>query len=121
MNTIGRNLVITGEITSDEDLTIDGHVRGHVSVRNAVLTIGQHAHIEADVRGARVVVLGRVQGGISASERIELGATADVRGTLSANQIVMADGARVQGGIDMAQRTIAAKVAKFKAGQTAAV
>ena len=119
MTHLGRSLVLTGELTCDEDIAIDGQVHGHVSVRGATLTIGEHARVDAEVRGVRVQVRGRVTGSISASERIELHASAEVEGNLSANQVVIADGARFGGSIDMDQRTIAAKVAQFKAEQAA--
>jgi cytoskeletal protein CcmA (bactofilin family) len=115
MNTIGPTLHIAGEVTSDEDLSIDGTIRGRVTVRNGTLTIGLRADIEGDIRAPRIIVAGRVRGGVSASERIQVLASAIVNGNLSANRIALADGARFDGGIDMAQRTIAAKVAQFKA------
>jgi cytoskeletal protein CcmA (bactofilin family) len=120
MTHLGRSLVLTGELTSDEDIAIDGQVHGHVFVRDATLTIGEHARVEADVRGMRVQVRGVVTGSISASQRIELYPSARVDGNLSANQVVIADGAQFGGRIDMDQRTIAAKVAQFKAEQVAA-
>jgi cytoskeletal protein CcmA (bactofilin family) len=115
MTRLGRSLVVTGELTSDEDIAIDGQVHGRVSVREATLTIGEHARVEADIRGARVEVRGQVTGSIAATERIALHASADVEGSLSANQVVIADGAKFEGRIDMDQRTIAVKVAQFKA------
>jgi cytoskeletal protein CcmA (bactofilin family) len=121
MTHLGRSLVLTGELTSDEDIAIDGQVHGHVFVRDATLTIGEDAHVEADVRSARVQVRGKVTGTISATERIELFASAEVAGNLSANQVVIADGARFGGRIDMDQRTIAARVAQFRAEQASAV
>ena len=115
MTTIGTSLILTGDLTSDEDLLIDGRVRGAVSVRNATLTIGEQARLESDVRGARVIVRGTVLGSIAATERIELQASATVSGNLSANHVVIEEGARFDGRIDMDQRTIAAKVAQFRA------
>ena len=119
MNTIGRSLVITGEVTSQEDLLIEGRIHGQLLVRAATVTIGEQAHLQAEVRAARVVVKGSVRGTVSASERIELAVTARVEGSLSANRVVIADGARFNGGIDMDRRTIASKVAQFKAEQAA--
>jgi cytoskeletal protein CcmA (bactofilin family) len=119
MTTIGASLVVTGELTSDEDLTINGRVRGPVSVRNGTLTIGEDARLESDLRGSRVVIFGTVDGRIAASERIELHPTAVVSGSLSANQVVIADTARFNGSVDMDKRTIAAKVAQYKAEQDA--
>lgn len=120
MTRLGRSLVVTGELTSDEDIAIDGQVHGRLSVREATLTIGEHAHVEADIRGARIEVHGKVTGSISATERIQLHASAEVDGSLSANQVVIADGARFDGRIDMDQRTIAVKVAQFKAAHASA-
>jgi cytoskeletal protein CcmA (bactofilin family) len=119
MTTIGATIVITGEITSSEDVVVDGRVDGQLLVREAALTIGERAEVQADVRGGRVVVRGRVKGAISASERIELAATATVDGSLSANRVVLADGSHFNGRIDMDQRTIAARVAQYKATQEA--
>lgn len=117
MTHIGPGIVINGELSSDESLRVDGHVKGHILLRDAELTIGQAARIEADVRSVRVLVLGTVIGNIAASERIELGVTASVTGNLSANKVVIAEGAQFNGGVDMDKRTIAAKVAAFKAEQ----
>jgi cytoskeletal protein CcmA (bactofilin family) len=117
VTTIGTTVVITGELTSSEDITIQGCVNGHVLVRAAALTIGEHAQLRADVRASRVVVHGQLRGSIVASERIELAPGAMVQGSLSANQVVLEDGTRFNGRIDMGQRTIAARLAQFKASQ----
>src|SRR4051812_11261732 len=89
MTSIGSSVVITGELVSDEDLTLDGRVVGHVHVREATLTIGEAARLEADVRGTRVIVRGNVKGSIAATERIEVTAGAAVFGNLSANRVVV--------------------------------
>jgi cytoskeletal protein CcmA (bactofilin family) len=117
MTTIGPSLSIQGEISSDEDLIIEGRVGGQILMKNATLTIGKHARVDADVRGARVQVLGAIQGNIAATDRIELAPTAAVVGDLSANHIVLVEGATFNGRIDMDRRTIAAKVAQHKATQ----
>lgn len=114
MVNIGASIVIQGEVSSEENLQIDGRVKGEIVTRDGTLTIGPSAQIDADVRGARVTVLGRVRGNISASERIELGTSADVSGSLSANFVVLADGARFNGRIDMGRRTITNSVATFQ-------
>jgi cytoskeletal protein CcmA (bactofilin family) len=86
-------------------------------VRDAALTIGEQAQLRADIRGTRVVVQGHLKGSIVASERIELTSTAAVEGSLSANRVVLVDGTHFNGRIDMDQRTIAARIAHFKAAQ----
>ena len=119
MTTIGATFVITGEITSNEDVTFDGRIDGQLLIRDSALTIGERAEVDANIRGGRVTVRGRVRGAIAASERIELTPTATVDGNLSANRVIIADGAYFNGRIDMDQRTIAARVAQYKASQEA--
>jgi cytoskeletal protein CcmA (bactofilin family) len=116
--TIGPTISISGEMTSSEDTTVQGQVNGHVMVRDAALTISEQAQVRADIRGTRVMVKGHLTGSIVATERIELTSSATVEGSLSANRIVLADGASFNGGIDMDQRTIAARFAQFKASQS---
>ena len=117
MTHIGPSVVIDGEFISDEDLTIDGTLKGSVQIREATLTIGNPARVEADIHGSRVIVHGTVRGSITASARIELGPGARVQGNLSADQVVIADGAKFDGRIDMGRRTVALKMAQYKASQ----
>jgi cytoskeletal protein CcmA (bactofilin family) len=119
MTHIGRSTVFNGELSTDEDLTIDGTLTGDVQVREATLTISEKAQVEADIHGVRVVVNGSLRGSITATVRIELGPGARVEGNLSADRVVIADGARFDGRIDMAKRTLERKIAQYKAGQTA--
>jgi len=116
---IGRTLVITGQLECSEDLLIEGRVNGHVVMHDAQLTVTPTGAVDAQIHGTRVLVEGQVKGGISATERIELGSKSRVEGSLSADRVVMWDGARFDGGIDMRQRTIAAKMAQFRNGAAA--
>jgi len=117
---IGRTLVISGELECSEDLLVEGRVNGHLTVRDAQLTITPTGTVDAQVHGTRVLVEGQLKGGITATERIELGSKSRVEGSLSADRVVMWEGARFDGGIDMRQRTIAAKMAQFRNGVTTA-
>ena len=117
MTTIGASLVITGEVTSDEDVTIDGSVHGPVSVRDGALVATATGRVTGEVRASRIVVQGTMDGALSATERIELQPSAVVTGSLSANHVVIADGATFHGRIDMDQRTIAAKVNQHRAAR----
>jgi cytoskeletal protein CcmA (bactofilin family) len=117
MTIIGRHLVINGEVSCEDDLTIEGAVEGFVSVREGTLTIEPPARVDADIRAARVVVRGYVSGAITASERIELAPSARMTGSLSAGVIAIGEGAEFNGAIDMNRRTIAARVAEYRAGR----
>ena len=120
MTTIGHSITIHGEVSSDENLRVDGRIRGQINLREAELTIGQSARVDAEVRGSRVLVLGTVRGNIAASARVELGASSNVTGNVTADAVVLVEGARFQGRIDMDRRTIAARVAQYKAEQATA-
>ena len=120
MTRIGPSFVISGEFLSGEDTVIEGRVNGHLQVKDAPLTITTKGTVKADVRAVRVLVQGQLKGSISASERIELAASAQVEGALSANQVVIFEGARFDGGIDMQRRTIESKMAQYRAQQGAA-
>lgn len=120
MTQIGPAVSIVGDIECDTDLLVEGRVRGRVRLRDVTLVIGSQGLVDGDIRGTRVVVHGVVRGSIWASERIEVAASGTVHGSLSANRIVLADGAIVNGRVDMDQRTIAAAVAKYKAEQAGA-
>ncbi|HEY8537191.1 MAG TPA: polymer-forming cytoskeletal protein, partial [Vicinamibacterales bacterium] len=115
MTVIGHNVAIDGEVAGDGDLTVEGRVTGWVVVRDGTLTIAPSARIDGDLRAPRIVVRGHVRGAVQASERIELAPTAVVEGGLSADRIAIADGAWFTGLVDMGRRTIAAKVAEYRA------
>ncbi len=117
MTRIGASVVIHGDVAATETLQIDGAVRGRIETSGGLLTLGPTARVEADIEGTEVLILGQVRGNVTATQRIELGVTAEVSGSLSANHVVLADGAHFTGRIDMGQRTITARVAAHRATQ----
>ena len=119
MTHIGQFVVFKGELSADEDVRFDGTLKGHLYVDAATLTISETATLDADVRAKEVIVHGTVRGSITAGARIELTATAKVEGALTAERVVIADGARFNGSVYMGRRTIARRVAQYRAGQTA--
>ncbi len=94
-------VVITGELTAKEDLTIEGRVDGKVELDNNVLTIGQNGTLNAQALAKAVVVMGKAIGDITATETISIRETASVEGDLVAPRIAIAEGASFQGAIDM--------------------
>jgi cytoskeletal protein CcmA (bactofilin family) len=119
MTLIGPSFRITGDITGEEDLEIQGRVTGSVVIREHGVVISHQACLDADVRGARVVVQGEVNGAVAARDSIELGPLSRVTGSLSASRVMLADGAYFTGSVDMGQRTISARLANYKATHTA--
>jgi cytoskeletal protein CcmA (bactofilin family) len=92
----GKSVAFQGELSSAEDMALDGQVEGTIRVRDHSLTIGPDADIRADIEGKIVIIQGRVKGNIVASEKIHLYETAFVEGDVSSPVIVIADGARVE-------------------------
>lgn len=98
---IGKSVVIKGELSGSEDLTIEGQVEGKIELRQNLLTIGPNAKIKAQVFAKTVVVEGTVHGNISAGERIDIRDKGTVEGNLAAPRVAIADGAHFRGSIDM--------------------
>ncbi len=119
MTHISKSFVLIGELNSDHDLRFDGTLKGHLYLENATLTLGETATVDADIRAQQVIVQGTVHGSIAAGSRIELAPSAKVSGTLTAERVVIADGATFNGGVDMGRRTIARRVAQYKADHAA--
>ena len=97
---IGKAVVIKGDITSKQDLTIDGQVDGTIELGDHSLTIGVGAEVTADLIGSTITISGSVSGNIKAREKVDLRATGHVKGDITAPRFVMAEGAVVMGHID---------------------
>ena len=97
---IGKSVVIKGELTGSEDLTIEGHVEGKIELRQNVLTIGPNGRIKAQVFAKSVVILGEVTGNVTATSVVDLRATGSVDGDITTPRLVMADGAIIKGKVD---------------------
>ncbi len=98
---IGKSVIIKGELSGSEDLTIEGQVDGKIELRQNVLTIGPNGKIKAQITAKTVVIEGQVQGNITATERVDIRDNGTVDGDLSAPRVSIADGAHFRGAIDM--------------------
>ena len=101
---IGKSVVIKGELSGSEDLTIEGHVEGKIELRENVLTIGPNGKIKAEVFAKAVVVLGEVVGNVTASEKVDIRDAGSVDGDIASPRVAIAEGAHFRGSVDM-QRT----------------
>jgi cytoskeletal protein CcmA (bactofilin family) len=113
---IGKSVVLKGELISSEDMTIDGRVEGIIEVREHTLTIGADARIHADIAAKTVIVLGHIEGSVTASEKIVLGEHAVVQGDLTTARLNVTDGAVVRGRVETTTKA-AKNVAKPAAKQ----
>lgn len=98
---IGQSIRIRGDVTGDEDLLIQGRVEGSVDLRNHVVTVGAEGEVKASITARVVVVEGVVEGNVSSEEQVVLRASARVKGDITAPRVVLEDGARFRGGVDM--------------------
>lgn len=97
---IGSSIVIDGEISGDEDLVIQGTVKGKISLRESLFVEGSGV-VEADIETQNVEIAGRVTGNIQATDKVELKADCRVVGDVKAPRILIADGASFKGNVDM--------------------
>jgi cytoskeletal protein CcmA (bactofilin family) len=98
---IGKSVVIKGELSGSEDLTIEGHVEGKIQLRENVLTIGPNGKIKAEVFSKAVIVLGEVVGNVTASEKVDIRDNGSVDGDIVSPRVAIAEGAHFRGSVDM--------------------
>ena len=98
---IGQSIHIKGELTGNEDLTIEGKVEGKIFLKDHNLTIGANGKITAEIQAKTVMVVGEVNGNITADDKVEVAASGTMRGDIAAPRVVLADGAKFKGTIDM--------------------
>ncbi len=109
---IGKSVVIKGELTGSEDLTIDGHVEGTIQLRDHVLTIGVNGKIKAQVFAKIVIVLGEVTGNVTATEKVDIRDNGSVDGDVVAPRVAIAEGAHFRGSVDMQPKAAAPSSSK---------
>jgi cytoskeletal protein CcmA (bactofilin family) len=121
MVNIGKSVVIKGELNGSEDLTIEGQVDGKIELKDHVLTIGPNGKIKAQVFAKAVIVLGEVNGNVTASEKVDIRDGGSVDGDIIAPRVAIAEGAHFRGSVDMQRKGLpAAKESAKPAPQPAA-
>jgi len=99
--TIGRTLVIKGEISGAEALYIDGRIEGKINLPDNRITIGRNGTVQANITAKEVVVMGKVSGNIDCSDRVDIRSEGSVTGDVSTIRISVEDGAVLKGGIQV--------------------
>jgi cytoskeletal protein CcmA (bactofilin family) len=99
--TIGRTLVIKGEISGSEALYIDGRIEGKISLPDNRVTIGRNSTVQANITAREVVVMGKVNGNIECTDRVDIRSEGSVTGDVSTVRISVEDGAVLKGGIEV--------------------
>jgi len=98
---LGATLTIEGEITSDEDLQIDGKVRGPISLQGRRLTVGRTAELNSEVTAGEVIVYGKLTGNIRARDRVEIKKDGSVIGDVTTTRVSIEDGADFKGRMEI--------------------
>jgi len=98
---IGKSVVIKGELSGSEDLYVDGTVEGAIQLQGNNLVIGPNGHVHADVNAKGVVIQGKLEGNIRASDRAELRKSAVILGDIVTQRIAIEDGAYFKGKVEI--------------------
>ena len=99
--TIGKSLVVKGEISGSESLYIDGKVEGSINLPGNRVTVGRNGQVAATIMAREIVVLGKIRGNCQASDRVDIRAEGSLTGDVIAARISIEDGAFFKGGIDI--------------------
>lgn len=104
---IGPSITIRGDVTGDEDLTIQGRIEGTVTLKQHNVAVGPDGKVDASIHARMVTVEGEVKGDLHGQEQVVLRKTARVQGNIQSPRVTLEDGARFRGGIDMGESAAA--------------
>ena len=99
--TLGKSVMIKGELSGSEDLYIDGQVEGTIDLKNFSLTVGPNGKVKANINAKAIVILGKVDGSLTASDRLDLRKSAIVTGDVTTQRIAIEEGAFLKGKVDI--------------------
>ena len=111
---LGQSVQFKGELTGNEDLTIEGMVDGKIMVKDHGLTIGPNGRVTAEVHAKTVAVEGQIVGNITADDKVEIAPSGSVEGDIRAPRVAIADGARFKGSVDMERPSAATPAMRVK-------
>ena len=98
----GKSMKIIGEVTSDEELYLDGDLDGKLNLRNR-LTVGPNGKVNANIKAQEIIVFGTIKGNVESESRVSLRTGASIVGDIKTAGIVIEDGAYFKGGIDISK------------------
>ena len=99
--TIGKTLVIKGEVSGSEALFIDGRVDGSLSFPDSRVTVGRHGNVTATVIAKELVIMGKVEGNVECSDRLDIRAEGSLSGDVVTHRISVEEGAILKGGVEV--------------------
>ena len=99
--TLGKSLVIKGEVTGSESLYIDGRVEGSINLPGNRVTVGRNGVVSANINAREIVILGKVRGNMSASDRFDIRSEGSLTGDITAQRVSIEEGAFFKGAIEI--------------------
>jgi cytoskeletal protein CcmA (bactofilin family) len=99
--TIGRSVVIKGEVSGSESLYIDGRIEGTINFAEHRVTIGRNGSVAANINAREVVILGKVQGNIQVTDRLDIRSEGSLTGDVITQRISVEDGAILKGSVQV--------------------
>lgn len=103
--TIGKSLLVKGEVSGSESLYIDGHVEGSINLPGNRVTVGRNGQVTANINAREAVILGKVKGNVSASDRVDIRNEGSLHGDVVCQRVSIEDGAYFKGSIDIRKPT----------------
>lgn len=100
-STIGRTVAFEGTLTAQEDILLEGRFNGEVLLMENALVVGQTGDVRADIKAKNVTIHGKANGDIKASDQVEISASGSMRGDILSPRVILHDGAKFKGRIDM--------------------
>ena len=117
--TIGRSMVIKGEVTAAESLFVDGRIDGTITVTDHRVTIGRNGSVQADITAREVVIMGKVEGNVQCTDRLDIRGDGSLTGDVITQRISVEDGAWVKGAVEVRQAGDLKKLPAQPAAQAA--
>ncbi len=99
--TIGRSLIVKGEISGSESLYVDGKIEGTINLSDSRVTIGRNGSVAANISAREVVILGKVQGNIQVTDRLDIRSEGSLTGDVITQRISVEDGAILKGSVQV--------------------
>ncbi len=100
---LGKSVTIKGEVSGSEDLYIDGNVEGAIDLKGNRFTLGPNGRVKAHINARSAVIHGKLEGNITATDRVDLKQSAVVTGDIVTQRISIDEGAFFKGGVDISR------------------
>jgi cytoskeletal protein CcmA (bactofilin family) len=98
---IGESITIDGTIIAEEDIIIEGSLKGSIVAKSHLVTVGKNGRIEATIQADNIVISGRMKGEITAFNKVQITQGADFTGQIKAKSIAVEDGAFLKASIEL--------------------